>query len=197
MPSHTRPHDTMQCPAVLPSTASHRMVPHSTPQAASCDTTEGAPGPPPHHESLVDRVTELEDVVADSQVVLQAEGLQYHAVPHREGQSQLLAGGWPWETPPSGKPTPSPSGPSHTPGMPQPRPAHCTRIHLAGSPTSATPHPETAVPRRKLLPLKVAPSLGATPLRPLWRKPIPPKIPPARSRKPRPIQTLPIQMVPP
>lgn len=36
-------------------------------------------------------------MVADGQVVLQAEGLQHHAVPHREREPQLvIVGGWGW-----------------------------------------------------------------------------------------------------
>lgn len=35
-------------------------------------------------------------MVADGQVVLQAEGLQHHSVPDREGEAQLL-GGVRWE----------------------------------------------------------------------------------------------------
>lgn len=34
----------------------------------------------------------MEDVVADSQVVLQTERLQHHAVPDGEGEPQLLVG---------------------------------------------------------------------------------------------------------
>ena len=46
----------------------------------------------PPHEGLVDGGPQVEDVVADGQVVLQPEGLQHHPVPHREGQPQLLVG---------------------------------------------------------------------------------------------------------
>lgn len=44
----------------------------------------------PEHQSLVNRVPELEDVVADSQVVLETKGLQDHAIPHGEGQTQFV-----------------------------------------------------------------------------------------------------------
>lgn len=36
-------------------------------------------------------VAQLEDVVADSQVVLQPEGLQDHPIPDREGQPKVVA----------------------------------------------------------------------------------------------------------
>lgn len=37
----------------------------------------------------------MKDVVADSQVVLEAEGLQHHAIPHREREPQLIVvGSW-------------------------------------------------------------------------------------------------------
>lgn len=167
VPSHTRahtlvPHGTMQCPAVLPSTATHHTVPCSTPQASPCESTKGAAGPPPHHEGLVDRVTELEDVVADSQVVLQAERLQHHAVPHREGQSQLLAGGRSCGTPPLGKPTPSPRAPATPLTPPLHKDPLCRKPNLH---YTALPTPETAAPCRKLLPPKAAP--------PPWGHPTP------------------------
>lgn len=57
----------------------------------------GVGGRPPQHQGLVDGVAELEGVVAHSQVVLQAEGLQDHPVPHGEGQPQLVAGAAAWE----------------------------------------------------------------------------------------------------
>lgn len=44
----------------------------------------------PPHERLVHRRSQVEDVIADGQVVLQPEGLQDDAVPHWEGQPQLL-----------------------------------------------------------------------------------------------------------
>lgn len=44
----------------------------------------------PPHERLVHRRPQVEDVVADGQVVLQPERLQDDAVPHWEGQPQLL-----------------------------------------------------------------------------------------------------------
>lgn len=165
------------------------MVPYSTPRAALCDTTRGAPEPPPHHEGLVDRVAELEDVVADSQVVLQAEGLQHHAVPHREGQSQLLAGGRPCGVPPSGKPTPS----SRVPATPRPCPSRApptaqgSTSQEAQPPLSGPAHPGNRSPMEEAPPTHSGPTPGGHPLPPLWRKPIPPKIPPARSRKPHPI----------
>lgn len=46
----------------------------------------------PPHEGLVDGGSKVEDVVTDSQVVLQAEGLQHHSIPDRERQPQLLIG---------------------------------------------------------------------------------------------------------
>ena len=46
----------------------------------------------PPHEGLVDRGPKVEDVVTDSQVVLQAERLQHHAISDRERQPQLLIG---------------------------------------------------------------------------------------------------------
>ena len=46
----------------------------------------------PPHECLVDGGPQVEDVVADGQVVLQPEGLQHHPVPYREGQPELLVG---------------------------------------------------------------------------------------------------------
>lgn len=45
----------------------------------------------PHNERLVDGLPQLEDVVADGQVVLQPERLQNHAVSHREGQTEVVA----------------------------------------------------------------------------------------------------------
>ena len=38
----------------------------------------------------MDRGPQVKDVVADGQVVLQAEGLQHHAVPHGEREPQLV-----------------------------------------------------------------------------------------------------------
>lgn len=49
-----------------------------------------APSHSPPHQRLVDRGPQVKDVVADSQVVLQAEGLQHHAVPHGECEPQLV-----------------------------------------------------------------------------------------------------------
>lgn len=46
----------------------------------------------PPHEGLVDRRSQVENVVTDSQVVLQAEWFQHHSVPNWEGQAQLLIG---------------------------------------------------------------------------------------------------------
>ncbi len=46
----------------------------------------------PPHEGLVDGGSKVEDVVADSQVVLQAERLQHHSIPDWERQPQLLIG---------------------------------------------------------------------------------------------------------
>lgn len=46
----------------------------------------------PQHQGLVDRITELESVVANSEIVLQAKRLQDHPIPHREGQPQLVTG---------------------------------------------------------------------------------------------------------
>lgn len=46
----------------------------------------------PPHEGLVDGGSKVEDVVTDSQVVLQAERLQHHSVPDWERQPQLLVG---------------------------------------------------------------------------------------------------------
>lgn len=46
----------------------------------------------PRHECFVHRVSQLEGVVADSQVVLKSEWLQHNAVPYREGQAQVIAG---------------------------------------------------------------------------------------------------------
>ncbi len=46
----------------------------------------------PHHKGLIHGVSQLEDVVADSQVVLQSKGLQHHPIPYREGQAQVIAG---------------------------------------------------------------------------------------------------------
>lgn len=65
-------------------------------------------------------------MIADSQVVLQAEGLQHHAVPHREGQSQLLTGTRPCGTPPSQTAVTFPPGPQPHPGRAPaaPRPLH-------------------------------------------------------------------------
>lgn len=40
----------------------------------------------------MDGGSEVENVVTDGQVVLQAERLQHHSVPDREGQPQLLVG---------------------------------------------------------------------------------------------------------
>lgn len=40
----------------------------------------------PPHEGLVDGGPQVEDVIADSQVVLQSERLQHHPIPHGEGQ---------------------------------------------------------------------------------------------------------------
>lgn len=49
----------------------------------------------PPHEGLVDGRSKVEDVVTDSQVVLQAERLQHHSIPDWERQPQLLVGvGW-------------------------------------------------------------------------------------------------------
>lgn len=44
----------------------------------------------PPHQRLMDRGPQVKDVVADGQVVLQAEGLQHHAVPHGEREPQLV-----------------------------------------------------------------------------------------------------------
>lgn len=101
-------------------------------------------------------------MVADSQVVLQAEGLQYHAVPHREGQPQLLAGGRPCETPPSGKPTPSPSGPSHTPGMPPPT-AQGSTLHEAQPPPRGRPPPGNRRPTKEAPPTQSGSISGGHP----------------------------------
>lgn len=64
----------------------------------------GVPGPrpwgsagSPQHQGLVDGVSQLEGVVADRQVVLQAEGLQDHPIPYWEGQPQLVARATAWE----------------------------------------------------------------------------------------------------
>lgn len=38
----------------------------------------------PPHQRLVNRGPQVEHVVADGQVVLQAEGLQNHTIPHGE-----------------------------------------------------------------------------------------------------------------
>ncbi len=46
----------------------------------------------PPHEGLVDGGSKVEDVVTDSQVVLQAERLQHHSIPDGERQPQLLIG---------------------------------------------------------------------------------------------------------
>ena len=48
-------------------------------------------GKPPH-EGLVDGGSKVEDVVTDSQVVLQAERLQHHSIPDGECQPQLFVG---------------------------------------------------------------------------------------------------------
>lgn len=46
----------------------------------------------PHHEGFVHRVSQLEGVVTDSQVVLQSERLQHDAIPYWECQTQVIAG---------------------------------------------------------------------------------------------------------
>lgn len=46
----------------------------------------------PRHECFVHRVSQLEGVVADGQVVLKSERLQHNAVPYRKGQAQVIAG---------------------------------------------------------------------------------------------------------
>lgn len=44
-------------------------------------------------------------MVADGQVVLKAEGLQHHAIPHGEREPQLvIVGGWVGEAPMSHRP---------------------------------------------------------------------------------------------
>lgn len=40
----------------------------------------------PPHQRLVHRGPQVEHVVADGQVVLQAEGFQNHSIPHGEGE---------------------------------------------------------------------------------------------------------------
>lgn len=44
----------------------------------------------PPHQCLVNCGPQVEHMVADGQVVLQAEGLQNHAIPHGEGEPQLV-----------------------------------------------------------------------------------------------------------
>ncbi len=44
----------------------------------------------PPHERLVDRLAQVEDVVADGEVVLEAEGRQHDPVAHREREAQLV-----------------------------------------------------------------------------------------------------------
>lgn len=46
----------------------------------------------PQHECFIDRVSQLEGVVTDGQVVLQSERLQHDAVSYRESQTQVVAG---------------------------------------------------------------------------------------------------------
>lgn len=46
----------------------------------------------PPHEGLMDGGSKVEDVVTDSQVVLQAERLQHHSIPDWECQPQLFIG---------------------------------------------------------------------------------------------------------
>lgn len=46
----------------------------------------------PHHEGLIDGVSQLEDMVADGQVVLQSKGLQHDPVSYRKGQTQVITG---------------------------------------------------------------------------------------------------------
>lgn len=45
----------------------------------------------PYDQRFVDGLAQLEDVVADGQVVLQPEGLEDHAVSDGEGQPQVVA----------------------------------------------------------------------------------------------------------
>lgn len=59
----------------------------------------------PPHQRLVDCGPQVKDMVADGQVVLKAEGLQHHAVPHGEREPQLvIVGGWVGEEPMSHRP---------------------------------------------------------------------------------------------
>lgn len=46
----------------------------------------------PHHECFVDRVSQLEGVVTDGQVVLQSERLQHDTISDRERQTQVVTG---------------------------------------------------------------------------------------------------------
>lgn len=55
----------------------------------------------------MDRGPQVKDVVADGQVVLEAEGLQHHAIPHREREPQLVVVvGWAGEPQVSRSPVP-------------------------------------------------------------------------------------------
>lgn len=45
----------------------------------------------PHHERLINRIAKLEDMIADSQVVFQSEGIQHHTIAHWESQAQVIA----------------------------------------------------------------------------------------------------------
>lgn len=46
----------------------------------------------PQHEGLVHRISEMESVITDSQVVLQSKRLQHYPISYREGQTQVIAG---------------------------------------------------------------------------------------------------------
>lgn len=45
----------------------------------------------PHHKCFVHRVSQLEGVVTDGQVVLQSEWLQHNTVPYGKSQTQVIA----------------------------------------------------------------------------------------------------------
>lgn len=182
--THAVHHDSMPCHTALCCAGPYSATPSSTVRRRAVRPPAPLP-PPPHHEGLVDGVTQLEDVVADGQVVLQAEGLQHHAVPHREGQPQLLPGGRPCrgrrqlgpprpgkpnrllKSPPCRKPRPHTEAPPTRQPHPYARsPTHYRQPHPihAGSPSPWRPLPLEAPPLQypsidKLLLLEEAPAL--------------------------------------
>lgn len=68
------------------------MVTVSSSMVGRCPPSLGSTSPrhSPPHQRLVDRGPQVKDVVADGQVVLQAEGLQHHTIAHGECEPQLV-----------------------------------------------------------------------------------------------------------